>query len=101
MPGVINYTKLPEGLRGGAQRWIENGIVPGSFLTAVIRNDLTESFAQADDMNIKRMFDIVSFFYNEAPSQCWGSREKMIAWRDMHEERRRVREEKKLKEIRP
>jgi len=101
MPGVINYTKLPEGLRGGAQRWIENGIVPGSFLTAVICNDLTESVTYATDINLSEMWNIVHFFYWEAPSQCWGSREKMIAWRDMHEERRRVREEKKLKEIRP
>jgi len=89
MPGVINYTKLPESLRGGAQRWIENGIVPGSFLTAVIRNDLTESFAQADYINITKLQDIVHFFYWEAPSQCWGSKEKMIAWG------------KKFNEIRP
>ena len=86
---MIDYTLLPGHIRGGAQRWIENGIQPGSFLTAVIRNDLTDSFAQADDINVYRMFDIVKFFYNEAPESCWGSRERMIAWEKMHEKRRK------------
>jgi len=26
------------------------------------------------------MADIVKFFYNEAPSACWGSLEKMEKW---------------------
>jgi len=65
---------------GGMQRYIEKGIAPGDFLTAVICNDLTESFARADDINRGIMFDIVCFMYNEAPSLCWGSREIMDAW---------------------
>ncbi|GAG54001.1 unnamed protein product [marine sediment metagenome] len=85
---MINYTLLPEHIKGGAQRWIENGITPGGFLVAVICNDLKESFGRADDINIHRMFDIVKFFYNEAPGSCWGSKERMIAWKKMHEGRR-------------
>ena len=76
----IAYERIPEHLRGGMQRYIEKGIEPGDFLTAVICNDLKESFARADDTNRERMFDIVCFIYNEAPSLCWGSREKMNAW---------------------
>jgi len=84
---MINYTLLPEHIRGGAQRWIERGVDPGDFLTAVICNNLTESFGRADDINLHRMFDIVSFFYNEAPSECWGSKEKMEVWRKKHGEK--------------
>ena len=76
----INYSTLPEHIKGGVQRYIENGIPPGSFLTAVIQNNLKESFAWADDINIARMFDIVSFFYNEAPGNCWGSKKDMESW---------------------
>lgn len=76
----INYDHLPEHIQGGVQRYIEHGIIPGDFLQAVICNDLKESFGRADDTNIKRMFDIVSFFYNEAPAGCWGSRKIMTAW---------------------
>ncbi|GAG54996.1 unnamed protein product, partial [marine sediment metagenome] len=64
---TINYSKLPSHIRASTKRYIEHGVKPGDFLTAVICNDLKESFARADEINTERMFDIVSFFYNEAP----------------------------------
>lgn len=79
---TVNYTLLPERIRGAVERFIEIGILPGHFLRAVISNDLRDSFAKADSTNIARLFDIVSFFHNEAPGNCWGSQEKMIAWKD-------------------
>ncbi len=78
--GKVNYDELPEGLRDGVKWYIEDGVPPGGFLTAVIQNDLTESFARADENNIRRMFDIVKWFYNEAPRDCWGSKEAMERW---------------------
>ena len=77
---MFNYSILPEHIRDGAKRYIERGIPPGDFLRAVICNNLKESFARADRINIHRMFDIVSFFYNEAPAGCWGSIQKMERW---------------------
>lgn len=77
---MFNYDLLPEHIRGGVRRYVEEGIIPGDFLQAVIRNDLMESFSRADETNIARMFDIVSFFYNETPNACWGSEEKMLSW---------------------
>lgn len=76
----VNYDLLPSGLRGGAQRYIEHGILPGEFLTAVLCNDLREAFAYADDANREQLYEIVRFFWNEAPSACWGSTEKMDKW---------------------
>jgi hypothetical protein len=76
----INYERLPENIRAGAERYLEHGIAPGDFLTAVICNDLSESFACADDTNLERMHDIVKFFYNEAPSGSWGSKKRMADW---------------------
>jgi hypothetical protein len=76
----IDYSKLPEHIQEGVKRYIEHGILPGNFLQAVICNDLKESFLLADDINIKRMFDIVHFFYNQAPSLCWGSYKEMEKW---------------------
>ncbi len=87
----INYDRLPEHIRGGVQRYIEEGCPVGSFLAAVISNDLKESFGCADEVNRQRLFDIVSFFYNEAPSPCWGSPEKMRAWLKMGADRREGR----------
>ena len=77
---MINYTLLPLHIRDGVKRYIEHGARPGHFLTAVIRNNLSETVGRADDVNLGRLHDIVSFFYNEAPGPCWGSPEKMAAW---------------------
>jgi len=60
--------------------YVEQGVLPGSFLRAVISNNLVEAFAQADSTNILRLFDYANFLYNEVPSPCWGSEEKMLAW---------------------
>lgn len=76
-----NYSGLPNHMIMPFKRYIEHGIPPGGFGTAVICNKLFEAFARADGINTARMKDIVSFFYNEAPSLCWGSEEKMNDWR--------------------
>ena len=76
----INYNLLPTHIHPGVQDYIEHGHLPGSFLQAVICNDLFQSFGRADEINHERMFHIVSFFYNEAPGQCWGSPKKMQVW---------------------
>lgn len=77
---VNDYDKLPEGIRGAVQRYIENQIPPGSFLEAVLCNDLKSACACADHVNRHALFDIVSWFYNYAPSTCWGSPEKFRLW---------------------
>ena len=80
-PGV-DYSKLPEGLRESARRWIEDRIKPGQFLTAVITNNLLNAFQLADDENLKIIHEIVKWWYNEAPSQCWGSLERFNSWQN-------------------
>lgn len=77
---MSDYTKIPSHMRDGARRYIERGIPPGSFLEAVISNDLKGAFGKADDMNRACMFEWVCFFYNEAPTACWGSPEHFAAW---------------------
>ena len=52
----------------------------GSFLEAVISNDLREACALADDKNLWILPVIVAWLYNKAPSGCWGSSEKYEAW---------------------
>lgn len=74
---AINWHKVPEDLRPALQRYIEHGIPPGSFLEAVLTNNLMESFARADQCNRNRLFDIVKFLCNEVPILVWGSRENL------------------------
>ena len=73
---------VPSYMVGGIERWIKNGILPGDFLTAVLNNDLKEACGRADDVNRRCLFNYIDFFYNYAPSQCWGSPAKVAAWAD-------------------
>lgn len=63
---------IPDEMHGGIIRYFENGIPPGSFLCAVINNDLQEAVARADDTNLYRLRNYVQWFYNYAPSGAWG-----------------------------
>lgn len=75
-------TMLPERMRGGVERYIERGIEPGDFLSAVIRNNLKEAVGRADDENANLLAVYVRYFYSHAPYQCWGSPERFKAWID-------------------
>ncbi len=77
---MIDYSKLPSHMQDGARLYIEKGIPGGSFFTAVVCNDLMEAFRRADDINSARMKEWVQFFYWEAPSGCWGSKEHHDQW---------------------
>lgn len=76
----MNYDLLPEHLRGGVQRYIEHGVIPGSFLVAVICNALREAVGYADDESLAALSNIVRWFTWNAPSECWGSGDKMAKW---------------------
>lgn len=73
---------LPEHMRDAMLRWIEHGISPGSFLRAVLVNDLVSSIHYADNINISRIPDYGRYLYNHAPSRCWGSPAKVAAWEE-------------------
>ena len=71
---------LPDYMLGGVKRYLENGLEPGHFLTAVITNDLNGAFARADETNQRCMFEWVKFFYNCVPGGCHGSPERLNSW---------------------
>ena len=64
----------------GIDRYAQHHIPTGSFLQAVLSNDLCGAMGQADDENRRDIFEIVSYCYNEIPSDCWGSPEKVQRW---------------------
>ena len=76
----INYTGLPESVRGCLKRYIEDKIQPGGFVTAVLSNDLFGAFGAADHINRPLVGDIVAWIYNNAPMGCWGSRKRVREW---------------------
>ncbi len=81
----INAAKknpIPDHVLPGLARWLVNGIVPGSFLEAMLSNDLRGVMQSADDENLQRIPDIWNFLYMEIPSSAWGSHERMVKWRN-------------------
>ncbi len=76
----VDYSRVPAPHMVEAVRlWIEHGRC-GDFLRAIVENDLAESCARADDINLPLLQEWVRFFYNYAPSDCSGSKEKAAAW---------------------
>ncbi len=74
---------IPEYTKEAIDNWVRHGWQPGSFVQAVLENNLSEAFARADDTNTRFMKEIVMYVYNEIPSPAWGSPEKVDAWADM------------------
>ena len=70
---MLDYNELLEELRGGMQRYVENGIEPGSFLKAVLRNDLQSAVGAADEWNLYSLPAIVRWCYWELPANLWGN----------------------------
>lgn len=61
-------------------RYAKLKIRTGSFLQAVLENNLREAFARADEGNRAAMFEIVKYCHNNIPADCWGSEAKVAAW---------------------
>lgn len=79
---------IPDRMMPGLTRWINDGICPGNFLQAILKNDFKEACALADHENMRNLPAYAAFLYNEAPAQCHGSVEKFNAWHELHRKRR-------------
>lgn len=77
---TIDYSGIPEHMQPTMKEYIEHRIPPGSFLQPVLENDLRTACEMADDENRYRLFDYIYFLYHKAPSECWGSPEKVHDW---------------------
>ena len=71
---------IPSYMMEGINRYVQFGNKPGSFLSAVIMNDLKMAVLCADKCNIQNLPAYIYYFQNHVPSRCWGSRKKMIKW---------------------
>ncbi len=74
------YAGIPEITLGALTRYVEQGIPPGSFLTAVLKNDLFDAMSRADMNNRYALHTICMYIYNKIPSTAWGNEERVSAW---------------------
>ncbi len=77
---------VPEHLRPGLRRYIEDGVRPGDALFAILCNaPAAEVVLRCDELVLPRLADIYRFLHNDCPSQCWGTRSTCEAWVQAHE----------------
>ena len=74
------YSVIPDRMREALTRYVIDKIQPGSFLTAVICNDLRDAVNHADEENLGLLKLYLRWFYNVAPAGCSGGYTAMKNW---------------------
>lgn len=64
----------------GLERWIKEGIEPGGFLQAVLKNDLFNAIAKADQVSQMALEFICGWLSCHAPAPCFGSEKNYKEW---------------------
>jgi hypothetical protein len=68
------HFKMPERIKASLDDYWQKGLPPGSFVRAVLENDLHQAIANADAECALALTAIVRYVYNDMPGDCWGSR---------------------------
>lgn len=78
----VDFTgyNVPEHMHDTIERYINHRLHPGSFLEAVVCNDLKRAVDRADLVNQNCLAEYIRWFHNRAPATCWGSRENYEKW---------------------
>ena len=63
---------IPQYTLNSLKLYVEQGIPPGSFLCAVLENNLFSAVGRADKANLEALPEIVKYIYNEVPSIAGG-----------------------------
>ena len=75
------YSAIPPRTLEAIDCYVSERVAVGDFLTAVLENNLSGAMNAADDENMAALEMIVRYCYNHIPAGCWGSPEKVAAWR--------------------
>ena len=60
--------------------YVRHGLVPGSFVTAVLSNDLMSAVANADTHNKRDLHEICEYVWNTVPMTAYGSPQNVSSW---------------------
>jgi hypothetical protein len=69
-------TEIPQRYIDAIRFYVERGHEPGSFLTAVLTNDLKGAIRYGDAESLAALPAIVRYCYSELPFSVWGSPER-------------------------
>lgn len=71
---------IPSHMIEGLYNFVELGLEPGGFLTAILCNNLSEAFNRADEKNRDCMENWVQVMTWSIPGCCHGSVEAVKEW---------------------
>lgn len=71
---------VPEYMVEGLERYIFDGVIPDSFLCAVLKNDLVAAASRADLENMRSLVAWAAVLYNVLPPGSWGNFEAIENW---------------------
>ena len=87
MPNTLTLlaeSDIPPHLHAGIVRYIDSGVQPGGFLTAVINGNLFDAYALADQSSKAAIPTIVEWFRQHAPTNSYASPNSVHFWVDLH-----------------
>lgn len=58
---------------GGLDRYLNDRILPGDFLTSVLQGNLKGAVLRADPESIRLLPDLVRWMYDNFPAVAWGN----------------------------
>ena len=76
------WDEIPVHLREGLARYLEHGIPPGHFLTAVLAHDLFDAINRGDELSLAGLVPLVRYIQTNTPTRAHGSRAIVAAWCD-------------------
>lgn len=78
---------IPADARGRIRRYIEegHGASMSTFYRSLLSNDLIGAIQGGDEENRTALPDFVEYLTGYAPQECYGSPEKVGAWRGLAE----------------
>jgi hypothetical protein len=71
---------VPEHTHEALMNYFNHCYEPGSFLMAVLRNDLMAASMRADHVNREHLASIAAWVCHNAPYGSWGSEEAIRGW---------------------
>lgn len=81
-------TNVPIHTQEALGHYLLKGFAPGSFLTAVLENDLYRAVNTADHVNYQQIAAIAKWVYVTAPRGSFGNAETVQQWLDDVDNRR-------------
>lgn len=75
-----DYYDVPVHIRQGLDYYFVYGIPGGSFLDAVLKNDLVGAVLKADNLNSVKLTNIIRWLINTAPNGSYGSLQNVNDW---------------------